>query len=257
MKLKKKKGIIILVIALIIVISSAVYNVNKYLGWFREGNSAKYSLENVQKLDNSPIANKNIIFLGSSVTLGKGSRDVSFVDYIEKKDSVSVTKEAVSGTTLVDKGKDSYIQRMKNKLDTKAKVDAFVCQLSTNDASQKQPLGKINTSMNLKDFDTSTITGAMEYIICYAKQNWNCKVIFYTETKYESKEYEAMVTRLLELQKKWNIGVIDMWNDNELNNINEKTRKLYMLDNVHPLKAGYLEWWTPYIEKYLYGYLQQ
>lgn len=256
MKLKKKKGIIISVIALILVISSAVYNVNKFLGWFREGNSGKYSLENVQKLDNSPISNKNIIFLGSSVTLGKGARDISFVDYIGKRDSVNVTKEAVSGTTLVDKGKDSYIDRMKNKLDKNANVDAFVCQLSTNDASQDLPLGEISSSKNLKDFDTSTITGAMEYIICYAKQTWNCKVIFYTEIKYDNKKYGGMVERVLELQKKWDIGVIDMWHDESLNNINEQTRKLYMLDNIHPLKAGYLEWWTPYIEKYLYGYLQ-
>ena len=33
----------------------------------------------------------------------------------------------------------------------------------------------------------------MEYIIVYAKQTWNCPVIFYTGTKYDSKQYQQMV----------------------------------------------------------------
>jgi len=33
----------------------------------------------------------------------------------------------------------------------------------------------------------------MEYIICYAKQTWNCPVLFYTGTKYDSEQYAEMV----------------------------------------------------------------
>lgn len=102
----------------------------------------------------------------------------------------------------------------------------------------------------------STVTGAMEYIICYSKQTWHCPVVFYTNTRYKSKEYATMVSRLLELQKKWNIGVIDLWNNNALNRVSEKQYNLYMSDAIHPTKAGYLEWWTPFIEEKLYGYVK-
>ena len=77
---------------------------------------------------------------------------------------------------------------MKNNIGTDEKFDAFVCQLSTNDASKEMPMGELSSSENLEDFDTQTITGAMEYIIVYAKQTWNCPVIFYTGTKYDSKQ---------------------------------------------------------------------
>ena len=167
------------------------------------GNAEKYSLENIEPLENSPLGGKRICYLGSSVTLGLYSMDVSFADYISYRNGCEYVKEAVSGTTLVDNGKTSYIQRMKNNIGTDEKFDAFVCQLSTNDASKEMPMGELSSSENLEDFDTQTITGAMEYIIVYAKQTWNCPVIFYTGTKYDSKQYQQMVDVLFELQDKY------------------------------------------------------
>ena len=105
------------------------------------GNAEKYSLENIEPLENSPLEGKRICYLGSSVTLGLYSMDVSFADYISYRNGCEYVKEAVSGTTLVDNGKTSYIQRMKNNIGTDEKFDAFVCQLSTNDASKEMPMG--------------------------------------------------------------------------------------------------------------------
>lgn len=62
-------------------------------------------------------------------------------------------KEAVSGTTLADLNGTSYLSRLKN-------VD------------------------KTKQFDTQTVIGSMEAIICYCQETWNCPVIFYTGTKY-------------------------------------------------------------------------
>lgn len=255
--MKKKKILIIASGILTVATIVGCTQLNKWFGYFKEGNASQYNVEKVKVLANSPLSGKKIIFLGSSVTRGAASMNTSFVDYIGKKDSVNVVKEAVNGTTLVDNGKDSYVQRMLNNLDKSKDIDGFVCQLSTNDASRNLPLGEISDSRNLQDFDTTTITGSMEYIICYARQTWNCPIVFYTGTKYDSEAYDKMVDRLLELQKKWDIGVINMWDDKEMNSIDDVHRKLYMNDDVHPLKAGYLEWWTPKFEEYLYEYLDK
>ena len=118
-------------------------------------------------------------------------------------------------------------------------------------------MGEISSSENLEDFDTQTITGAMEYIIVYAKQTWNCPVIFYTGTKYDSKQYQQMVDVLFELQDKYGIGLIDLWNDEEMNDVSEKEYEVDMADPVHPTQAGYLEWWTPKMEEYLYQFLER
>ena len=54
-----------------------------------------------------------------------------------------------------------------------------------------------------------------------AKETWNCPVVFYTGTKYGSEAYQSMVTRLLELQEKWGIGVINLWDDEEMNQVSK------------------------------------
>ena len=60
-----------------------------------------------------------------------------------------------------------------------------------------------------------------------------------------------------ELQDKYVIGVIDLWNDEEMNDVSEKEYEVYMADPVHPTQAGYLEWWTPKMEEYLYQFLER
>lgn len=220
-----------------------------------EGNGEKYSLDNAVPNADSPIEGKTVLFLGSSVTYGSASGGVSFADYIGKRDGCTVIKSAVSGTTLVESGINSYVSRLK-KLDAE-KVDLFVCQLSTNDASQKKELGKIIESKNLNDFDTKTIAGAMEYIICYSKEKWNCPVIFYTNPHYDSELYGEMVGILKEAEAKWGISVIDMWNDAGLNAALNKNTALYMADKIHPTKAGYLEIWTPFMEKTVFEVMKE
>lgn len=209
-------------------------------------------MENVETLDDSPLKGKKICYLGSSVTVGAHSLNVSFADYISKRNDCVGVKEAVSGTTLVDNGKNSYIQRMKNNISKEEAFDLFICQLSTNDASKKKPLGEISDSKNLDDFDTETVIGAMEYIIVYAEQTWDCPVVFYTGTKYDSAQYQQMVDALLKLKEKYGIGVIDLWDDADMNAVSDEDYKLYMSDHIHPTQAGYLEWWTPKMEEYLY-----
>ena len=56
-----------------------------------------------------------------------------------------------------------------------------------------------------------------------------------------------MVELLYKIRDKWGISVIDLWT--ELPEITEEQRALYMADTIHPTRAGYLEWWTPVMEK--------
>ena len=247
-KILKIIGIILLVFVLVDVIGTGLWFAN-YKGYFSKGNRSAYAVKNVQMADNSPLVGMHIAFLGSSVTDGARSKGVSFVEYICKRNNCTYIKEAVSGTTLVDNGDKSYVQRMKNNISPTEKFDLFVCQLSTNDATQGIPLGELSEGMDLNGFDTSTIIGAMEYIICYVKQTWDCPVVFYTGTEFDNDLYPQMIAALGELQEKWDIEVIDMWNGLDVNIDNYN---LYMADDIHPTQAGYLEWWTPFMEQELY-----
>lgn len=261
-KKRNKKKILIIILVIVVAFCALGYGGYKlfgskmltvYLGT-KAGNASEYAPENAAVNEDSPLNGMTFIYLGSSVTEGFGACGTSFVQYLETQDGVTPVEEAVSGTTLVDNGSSSYVQRLQT-IDTSIDVDAFICQLSTNDAAKGYPEGEISDSYDMSDFDTATIAGAIEYIIAYAYDTWDCPVIFYTGSKYDSDEYGDMVELLLQIQQKWDIGVIDMWDDDEFNDISSADRKLYMLDGKHPTKAGYLNWWTPYMRDYLIDYL--
>lgn len=199
---------------------------------------------------------KKFVFLGSSVTYGSNSDGWSMCEYIQENYDCTVVKWAVSGTTLVDIGDVSYVKRMVSNMNEISECDHFVCQLSTNDAARKLPLGKMSRSKDINDFDTSTIIGAMEFIIATAKKQWDCPVSFYTGTFFQSELYPDMVDALYELQEKWNIGILDLWNDSEmLAVIGTEEYYLYMAaDGVHPTKQGYETWWGPKFVEHLKKY---
>ncbi len=222
-----------------------------------EGNAQQYDFSHIEPMAESPLQGKTVLFLGSSVTNGEAALRQSIPEYFAARLGCSSIREAVDGTTLTDNGKNSYVQRLLNNVDPSQKVDILICQLSTNDASKEMPLGKIAEGTALGDFDTATITGAMEYIIAYAKETWDCPVVFYTNARYDSVPYAAMVARLHELEEKWGIGVMDLWSDEAFNNITESQKALYMKDSIHPVKAGYRDWWGPELECQLIEFLDR
>lgn len=207
------------------------------------GNSRKYSLNGVQTIQ-SPLKNKKILFLGSSVTFGFGALGESFVDYLWKRDGVAAIKDAENGTTLVDQDTsyhgDSYVARFKEELG-ETKPDMLVLQLSTNDANTNQRLGKISSS---NDFDTHTILGAIEFIISSAQAQWHCPILIYTNPYFENTLYQKMVKETLKLALKWNIDVLDLYHNPDF----REQDSLYMADAIHPTRAGYLVKWLPLFE---------
>ncbi len=243
--------IILLVAALLIgaiITEGRIFDKNAWL----EGNSDVYAPEAVTVNEGSPLKGYNILYLGSSVTNGSASLGVSFAEYIARRNDTEYVKEAVNGTTLVA-GKGSYIERLQ-KIDQNQRFDLVVCQLSTNDATQGKPLGAPSLT---EAPNTDTVCGAIEFIINYARNTWDCPVVFYTNSYYESSNYAAMVSALHEIAELYGIGVIDLYTDEEFNDISEEERRLYMADDIHPTRAGYLEWWTPRFEDALIEYLSE
>lgn len=101
---------------------------------------------------------------------------------------------------------------MLKNFDKNAKIDHLIVQLSTNDVTQNKRVGKIASNKNMEDFDTTTVLGAIEFIIAYAQKTWGCEVTFYTNPDFNNAAYESLIDDLYEIQKKWGIGVIDFYN---------------------------------------------
>ena len=219
------------------------------------GNTGPYSVAATPALSDSPLAGKTYVFLGSSVTYGASSEGESMADFLAARHGAVCVKEAVSGTTLASpksQGK-SYVKRFESLLadeDCPREVDAFICQLSTNDMKSPDRFGEI-TPEDVRDkaaFDVTTTFGAMEYIIALAKETWNCPVVFYTNCRMDQPDYLTLIEGLDRLQAKWDLTVIDLFRDEAFNDITPEQYSLYMADEIHPTRAGYREWWLPRFE---------
>ena len=176
------------------------------------------------------LKDKTILFLGSSVTYGSASGGVSFVDIIQDECQCACIKEAVSGTTLADIHEKSYVSRLKT-VDTAMHIDLFVCQLSTNDASRKIEIGKIEE--------------VIRYILDYVKNTFHCPIVFYTGAKFESEEYEQMISLLYDLKNEYAFEILDLFYDEDMLKISRDDYQKYMQDPIHPTLLGYKKWWTP------------
>lgn len=178
------------------------------------------------------LTGKTVLFLGSSVTYGSASGGVSFADMMAETCEIQCVKEAVSGTTLADRDESSYVSRLK-RVDTTLKVDLFICQLSTNDASPK------------RNVDIAETEEAIRFILEYVKAVFRCPIVFYTGTYYENERYGELVTLLHRLQKEYGFYILDLYNDPEMRAVSEESYREYMRDPIHPTLKGYREWWTP------------
>ncbi len=267
----------LLALALVCVVLAAAAAVWLFSGPFAAGNRAEYDVKTITP-QQTALTGKTLYWLGSSVTLGMTSCGQAVPDYIAAHNGAVCVKEAVSGTTLIDKPfqqwfqcYDSYITRLKNStaFDPNAAVDAFICQISTNDVKKANiaQMGAVTAAdvTDMAAFDLQTTLGAMEYIIAYVEKTWNCPVVFYSGAYFggsgrtackdpSGSDYAALVQKTFALADKWNgidgyeVHVIDLFNDRSFNSISDADYRLYMNDPLHPRKAGYLEWWTPAVE---------
>lgn len=250
-------------------------------GVFTPSNGKKYDVSSCTMQEDSPLRGKTIYWLGSSVTLGMESQNQAVADFLQATTGCISVKEAVSGTTLIDEplrglfsSGDSYVTRLKESeaFDRTADIDAFICQISTNDAKSANvsKWGSLTADdvTDIGAFDVKTTLGAMEFVVAYVEQTWDCPVFFYSgsyiaeEGVRASKDpsgenYAKLVGYTYDLAEKWNevegveVGVIDLFNDEAFNAVTDEEYEVYMHDPVHPFKAGYKEWWTPYFDAYL------
>lgn len=243
----------------------------------KDANGAEFSAGSQASRDT--LKGKLIYWLGSSVTYGSAAGGESMADFLAALTGCTSVKEAVSGTTIYDdggtgdSGAKSYTRRMANStaFDKNAHPDAFICQISTNDATNDR-LGKRGAMTEgtpaLDFYDRGTTLGGVEYIIKYVLQTWNCPVYFYSGAYFgdsgtrsngnpKGSEYGKLVDEVKQIAQKWydegyEVKVIDLYHDADFNAaVSDEYYLWCRQDAIHPKKAGYLTWWTPYFEHFL------
>lgn len=261
---------------------SAQYDIRE--GHFDMDANADFAASTVVPRENSPLAGKLFYFLGSSVTYGAASGGESMADFLAALTGCTCVKEAVSGTTIFDDGKTdntgtkSYTRRLTQgtAFDKSAHPDAFICQISTNDATNDRlgMRGEIAEGiLAAEEYDRATTLGGVEFILRYVSDTWGCPVYFYSGAYFgdegsrknsnpKGSEYGKLVGEVKEVVEKWkdagyDVDVIDLYNDEAFNSaVTDEYYAWCTSDPIHPKKAGYLNWWTPYFEAFLINHLK-
>lgn len=230
---------------------------SKFKRAIKEGNSSKYDPRCLPVNPVGSLPGKKIAFLGSSITIGAGAFNTSFVDGLEAKDKIIPYESAVSGTTLAGNEKDTYLQRLRDKLTIKnTEFDLFICQLSTNDGRKGKSVGKITKNTQAEGFDQNTTFGAIEYICQYVQRHWKCPLVFFTCLRDpDNQEYRALMDGLYQLQDKWHFYIIDLWGNQKLRRATAND-PLAMVDDAHPTREGYVKLWLPIFEEKLNNILK-
>ena len=65
------------------------------------------------------------------------------------------------------------------------------------------------------------------------------------------KKPTKMLRQFLCYHQRKDITVLDLFYDEKFNDISQEKYNLYMVDPVHPKRAGYREWWVPAFENCL------
>ena len=215
--------------------------------------------------DQSELAGKRVLCVGSSVVNGAYANGLSFADYLGRFNNCDVQKEALNGTTMAVRESypgESFVERLEARSlelqEQEWQPDVVLIQLSSNDAGKLDPelFGEVTgeDKISLGDFTVGTTAGAIEYMACYVHNFWpEAKLVFFTMPRREAPRYVALIDILYAAGDKWGFTVVDdLWVDPDVY-IAEGTNKyiLYMYDRLHPTMAGHMLYIEPVIEKAL------
>lgn len=201
----------------------------------RAGNSKEFSLKSVDFTANI-LTDKTALFLGSNLTYGLSSLGESFVDYLWQKDGLIGIKDVENNTFLThqdsfQKG-DSYIARFQKDLKF-YDPEVLVIEISNKDLDENIALGDISD----KHYDTQTIIGALEYLISQTELLWRCPIIVYLNYKNDAKKHAQLAEKVLQLEQKKRISVIDFSSDKTISS--------------QPTRREFRDIWLPQFENEL------
>ena len=221
------------------------------------------------KNENNPLNNKKIMFTGDSITAATTSGVKGYTGIIaENNPPATIYNYGVDGATISveesqpTKNVVTYIQNMYSE---HPDADYIIIQGGVNDFFKLLPLGTFNEHANFNGetpYDTSTFSGALEWVFHYALTHFGGKKIGYivTQKVNSGPNFYQFMNRAKEICKKWAIPYVDLYESSDLNFAITQQKENYSItttnpngDGLHPNLAGYqiitakIENWLKYI----------
>lgn len=212
---------------------------------------------------------KRLIVFGDSIMYGSGNHGYGVGEYLHEKLGFSVQKYCVGGARVgYRSGKSWVVEQIRKAVEDGAQADLIIFDGFTNDCNISEgatlpdvPLGEIPETTS----DIFDVAQDDSFSICFdavaaAIKNYfrNAKALFVRPHKMGRRKDDLQRIygeRAVEICKKWDIAVADIYTESDMNTFNEEDRDKYTFDSygwgrgdaTHPNALGYKEKYLPYI----------
>lgn len=225
------------------------------------------NLENVNlstyDIEYNILSNKIILFNGDSIVHSNLNSDPQIITPIAPNDNrgwVARTQinnpnsicygYGVSGTTITKRNNqnDSILERCVTMFTQHPNADYIILEGGINDMFLALPIGEITNGYN-DTYNEYTFCGALESMFRYITLNFKGKKcgfinIFKVPSCTNQKNY---VPKIIDICKKWQIPMLDLYNESDLNYYLDSIRQDYSRitelrpdgDGLHPNSNGY------------------
>lgn len=212
-----------------------------------------------QAMQTTELTGKRLLIAGDSLMYGDGNNGSSVGEYLRDKYGMTLTKNAVTGTTLAvrDGRTDSIYERMTT---LSGDYDYIIFDggindnsaKSNNDPTPKAPTGKVTGSFDPEaqddSIDVSTTVGALEAICRFLVLNYpDAKKLFVISHELtlptgllRNSTYLSRMAECIKALEKWGIPYVDMTKTQlKIVGGNSQTKYFHSGDRTHPNAAGY------------------
>ena len=218
------------------------------------------------------LKNKKVLVFGDSIMNGSGNFEYGVGEFLQRDYGITLYKYCVGGARVGYKeGKSWVVEQVRQAIADGVKPDLILFNGFTNDCHQANmigacdiPLGEIKSEVtDLFDVkkENTNFSDCFQSVVKALKEHFpNSKYLFvrpHRMGKRGEKEQIIYGERAVELCKKWEIPVCDLYRDCDLDTFRPEDRDKYTFDSynwgtgdcTHPNDRGYEEKYMPVIEE--------
>lgn len=203
--------------------------------------------------ESSAAYGKSALFIGDSISYGAGDL-AAWASRLKYQFNLNMKNKSRS-SWIVAKG-DLELGSIQTQLEEEINhsYDYIVVEGGINDIMRNSwdenrcKLGAISSSYALEDFDVNTFAGGLEAIFYHATTEFKGAKVGYILTYKPSESFingagwtnaEAYVSAAKAICEKWDIPILNMWDDTELNEKLHAEGSPYLTDGLHFSHDGY------------------
>ncbi len=240
--------------------------------WYKGGyvyfgsNSSGASFSNIkingidamETVKDKVLSGKSALFVGDSISVGNSDCAMAYAwgGRIGRKYGMDWVNNSQGGITLARNDSNSVLTKIEAPQIQEKNFDYVIMEGGVNDALKKVSVGEISSSYDKKDFDTTTMAGALEYAFATVTERWPEAHIGFIVTfqttwigKSGTSPYYNVVRTICQ---KWNVPYLDLNGETVKGvlKVGDETDS-YLADGIHPNADGYELLVDNYIENWM------